>query len=107
MPSTSSNVESNIEATTETAAVATAGGLLVRLSPLSPEALETTLTNLALAFPAQGGSRSVIVATPDAGHPAAAGSSFGRLKLLSYVSAGALPPLLSVLPPAITWTHSN
>jgi glucosylglycerate synthase len=84
MPSTSSNVESNLEATVETPAATTAGGLLVRLSQLSPEALETTLTNLALAFPAQRGSRGVLVATPDAGHPAAAGSSFGRLKLLPY-----------------------
>ena len=87
MPLTSSNVETDLRANTGTAPATTSGGLLVRLSPLSPEALEATLTHLALAFPAQAGSRPVLVATPDAGHPAVAGSSFGNLKLLPYTSA--------------------
>jgi hypothetical protein len=38
-----------------------ASGLLVSLSPLSAEALDTTLGNLALAFP----DHSILVATPD------------------------------------------
>ncbi len=45
--------------------VTPASGLLVSLSPLSPEALEITLGNLALAFPDQ----DVLVATPDPAPP--------------------------------------
>jgi glucosylglycerate synthase len=66
------------------------GGLLVSLAPLSPQALEATLTNLALAFPdsaSTSASRNILVATPDAAHPAVAGRTFAGLHLVPYTPA--------------------
>jgi glucosylglycerate synthase len=54
--------------------------LLVSLTPLSQEAFETTLANLALAFPNQ----TVLVATPDAVPQLSSG---GPLRLLNYTPA--------------------
>jgi hypothetical protein len=60
---------------------APASGLLVSLSTLSPEDLDATLTNLALAFPDQG----VLVATPD---PAPSSpSDLSHLHLTTYTPA--------------------
>ncbi|HMF65802.1 MAG TPA: hypothetical protein VK608_17070 [Edaphobacter sp.] len=56
------------------------GSLLVSLASLPANALETTLANLALAFPSQ----SVLVATPD---PAPQLSSGSPLRLLPYTPA--------------------
>ncbi|MGD0443380.1 MAG: hypothetical protein ABSA39_05535 [Edaphobacter sp.] len=52
-------------------------GLLVSLVPLSQEAFDATLTNLALAFPGE----TVFVATPDAAPQSSSGSP---LRLLPY-----------------------
>ena len=52
-------------------------GLLVSLVPLSQEAFDTTLSNLALAFPGE----TVFVATPDAAPQSSSGSP---LRLLPY-----------------------
>ncbi|MDQ2835626.1 MAG: hypothetical protein M3Y50_18170 [Acidobacteriota bacterium] len=57
-----------------------AGGLLVSLASLSPESFETTLSNLALAFPGE----NVLVATPDATPQLSSGSP---LRVLSYPPA--------------------
>ena len=56
------------------------GSLLVSLMPLPPEAFETTLANLALAFPGQ----TVLVATPDTVPQLSSG---GPLRLLHYTPA--------------------
>lgn len=63
-------------------ATSTAGGLLVSLVSLSPESFETTLANLALAFPGE----NVLVATPDAAPQLSSGSP---LRVLSYTPAAA------------------
>jgi hypothetical protein len=55
----------------------TSGGLLVSLVSLAPESFETTLANLALAFPGE----NVLVATPDASPQLSADSP---LRLLPY-----------------------
>src|SRR5260370_1316866 len=69
--------------------------LLVSLISLPPEALEATLTNLALAFPsAQHDSRNVLVATPNAGHPVPSSATFGTLRLVSYTPAA--PPITTL-----------
>jgi hypothetical protein len=69
--------------------------LLVSLVSLSPEALEATLTNLALAFPsAQNDSRNILVATPNSGHPIQNGGTFGNLRLVSYTPAA--PPITTL-----------
>src|SRR5271170_6449391 len=52
-------------------------GLLISLVPLSQEAFDATLTNLALAFPGE----TVFVATPDAAPQSSSGSP---LRLLPY-----------------------
>ncbi len=97
----------NVEATQGAAAVAeqmqpgpavpTGGTLLISLTQLPADALETVLTNLALAFaPAdtaaaeQSGGLNILVASPDAGHPALATAEFGGLRLISYTSATAV-----------------
>lgn len=72
MVSTQTNIDTPAEPTT-----ATAASLLVSLTPLPHEALEATLTNLALAFPDQ----TVLVATPDAAPDLSSG---GPLRLLHY-----------------------
>jgi hypothetical protein len=59
------------------AASAATGSLLVSLVPLSPDAFETMLANLALAFPGE----TVLVATPDAAPQHSADSP---LRLLPY-----------------------
>jgi hypothetical protein len=69
------SIQTNIDITSATAA--STGGPLVSLAPLSPEALEATLANLALAFADQ----AVLVATPEAAPPDIAGSS---IRLLPY-----------------------
>src|SRR5690348_4462228 len=56
------------------------GTLLVSLAPLSPESVESALTNLALAFP----SHAVLVATPDIAPNLTAVPSFNTLRLLPY-----------------------
>jgi glucosylglycerate synthase len=53
------------------------GNLLVSLAPLQQEAFDTTLSNLALAFPGE----TVLVATPDAAPQSSSGSP---LRLLPY-----------------------
>jgi glucosylglycerate synthase len=58
-------------------ATANPGTLLVSLVPLPQEAFDTTLSNLALAFPTE----TVLVATPD---PAPQSSSGSPLRLLQY-----------------------
>ncbi|WP_213806469.1 hypothetical protein [Granulicella sp. dw_53] len=94
---------SNVDATTDSPANAaepakaasiapdTAGTLLIGLTSLPPEALEATLTNLALAFSAptsgQSGNRNILVTTPDAGNPILTGGSFGNLRLIPYTAA--------------------
>lgn len=62
-------------------------GLLISLCRLSPEALELTIANLALAFP----DREVLVATPDLapGQPAVAAPS--SLRILSYAQPAPTP----------------
>ena len=69
------SIQTNVDLTAATAA--SAGSLLVSLAPLSTEALEGTLANLAIAFPGQ----TVLVATPDAAPSLAPG---GPLRLLPY-----------------------
>jgi hypothetical protein len=59
--------------------------LLVSLCPLSPEALEATLANLAAAFAGE----PILVTTPDPAPPALAESS--GLRLTTYTSATAAP----------------
>lgn len=97
MAFTSSNVEANTDAASALRAdiapglsaenTSTVGNLLISLTSLSAEALESTLTRLALAFPAAVGRGSVLVASPDAGHPLLSGGSFGNLHLLAYSPA--------------------
>ena len=71
------STQANVEAPEETPSAT--GNLLVSLMPLPPDALETTLGNLALAFPTQ----TVLVATPDAAPHISSG---GPLRLLPYNS---------------------
>ncbi len=101
MAITPSNVAMNHEvseektASIQVSAVSPAiGNLLISLPPLSPEALEATLTHLALAFPTQNEDRSILVATPDATHPLIAGGTFSSLRLLPYSAIG---PSISTL----------
>jgi glucosylglycerate synthase len=72
MASTQTNID-----LTSAPATGAAGNLLVSLVPLSQEAFEGTLSNLALAFPGE----TVLVATPDA---APQQSSDSPLRLLPY-----------------------
>ena len=72
MASTQTNTDLNAAPTS-----ATTGNLLVSLVPLSQEAFDTTLSNLALAFPGE----TVFVATPDAAPQSSSGSP---LRLLPY-----------------------
>ena len=91
MALTSSNLDSKIEARVSAPA---AGNLLVSLSSLPPESLETTLTHLVLAFPEANMHANILVASPDAGHPVLAGASFGPLRLLPYTAvAPSINPL--------------
>jgi hypothetical protein len=69
------SIQTNVVAAAE--ATAAPGSLLVSLVSQPPEALEATLSNLALAFPGQ----TVLVATPD---PQLQQSSGSPLRLLSY-----------------------
>ena len=79
MASTQTNIASSpAPALAMTPATASAtGGLLVSLVPLAPEALETMLANLSLAFAGE----TVLVATPDAAPQL---SSDSPLRLLPY-----------------------
>jgi glucosylglycerate synthase len=91
MALTSSNIESGTEAASGANPEPTTSGpgvrsLLVSLTSLPPEALEATLTNLALAFPESTVHGKVLVATPDTGHPMLTGASFGSLRLLPYTA---------------------
>jgi glucosylglycerate synthase len=70
------STQTNVDLTSAPATGAT-GNLLVSLVPLSQEAFEATLSNLALAFPGE----TVLVATPDA---APQQSSDSPLRLLPY-----------------------
>jgi hypothetical protein len=91
MATTSSNLDPKIEAAGN---IPAAGSLLVSLSSLPPEGLETMLTHLALAFPESNMHVKVLVASPDVGHPVLAGASFGSLQLLPYT---AVAPSISTL----------
>jgi hypothetical protein len=71
MASTQTNVDLTPPSATGTS------GLLVSLVPLSQEAFDATLSNLALAFPGE----TVFVATPDAAPQSSSGSP---LRLLPY-----------------------
>ena len=67
----------NAATATETTA-APSGALLINLAPLAPDELETTLSNLALAFPTQ----HVLVALPES--PNLTTQTFNTLQLLPY-----------------------
>jgi glucosylglycerate synthase len=82
------STQTNIDLTSAT--VAPTGSLLVSLAPLPTDALETTLSNLTLAFPNQ----TILVATPEATPPDVSGSS---LHLLPYT-----PAAVSTTP----WVHT-
>ncbi len=69
------STQTNVAPTT--ASANTTGSLLVSLAPLAPGAFETTLANLALAFP----SEHILVATPDAAPQLSSG---GPLRLIPY-----------------------
>ena len=92
MAITSSNVEASSETKTGSVSnrsgasgpVIVPGSLLISLTALAPDALQATLTNLALAFPGQAGANKIFVALPDAGDPALGNSSFPNLHLLPY-----------------------
>ena len=60
---------------------------LVSLCPLSPEALQATVANLALAFP----DRNVVVATPDAVPGEASSAASPNLRMLPYAPAAHTP----------------
>jgi hypothetical protein len=70
------STQTNVDLTSAPATGAT-GSLLVSLVPMPQEAFETTLGNLALAFPGE----TVLVATPDAAPQSSSGSP---LRLLPY-----------------------
>jgi hypothetical protein len=76
------STQTNAAATTETTAAPSS--LFVSLVPMSPESLDATLANLALAFPNQ----AVLVATPDAAPDISSG---GPLRLLPYAATAASP----------------
>jgi hypothetical protein len=101
MASTPSNVEAAAQTATAAGPLAEstrAASLLISLAPLPPLALESLLTHLALAFPDSApGRQNVLVATPDATHPAVSGKSFGTLRLLPYT-----PSALAASTPAAT-----
>jgi glucosylglycerate synthase len=75
-----------------------ASGLLVNLSPLSPDALSATLANLAQAFPSQ----TVDVATPD---PAPAAPP--NLRLTTYTPASPAPAAWILSPGDFLNTHKH
>ena len=75
MASTQTNIATNPTPPPGTSSAA--GSLLVSLVPLPPDALESMLANLALAFPGE----TVLVATPDAAPQL---SSASPLRLLPY-----------------------
>ncbi len=88
MAPTSSDVEMK-QAVAEAAPTAAesaqaTGDLLIHLTPLSPEALQAALENLAQAFPEQDMAGNILVAIPDGGQSASAGGSLGTLRLLPY-----------------------
>lgn len=64
-----------------------AAALLINLAPLQPEALESTLSNLALAFPSQ----PILVAVPEITPDLAASSTFNTLRLLPYTPSTNTP----------------
>jgi hypothetical protein len=80
MASTHTNIDAGTPPVPEPA-----GSLLVSLASLSPEALEATLANLALAFPGQ----NVLVATPDETPRLTGDATFGSLRILPYTPATA------------------
>jgi glucosylglycerate synthase len=71
------STQTNLDLSSAPAATPATGSLLVSLVPLPQDAFETTLTNLALAFPGE----TVLVATPDA---APQHSSDSPLRILPY-----------------------
>src|SRR5580704_15885473 len=87
MALTSSDVEAK-QAIAEPALTAAepqaTGDLLINLTPLSSEALEAALANLAKAFPEKDSTGDILVAVPDAGQPASPRGSLGALRLLPY-----------------------
>src|SRR5258708_19773399 len=81
------SLHTNIASASEATATSS---LLVSLASLPADAFETTIANLALAFPSQ----NVLVATPDNVPQLSSG---GPLPLLPYT-----PPPPSTTPPALT-----
>ena len=89
---TSSNIESSPTSNSGADRVPAASApsvrsLLVSLTSLPPGDLETTLNHLALAFPELTTHGKLLVATPDAGNPILASTSFASLRLLPYTPA--------------------
>jgi glucosylglycerate synthase len=91
----------NTAAAAATTATVPSDTLLINLAPLSLEALESALSNLALAFPTQ----SVLVALPG-GPSLAPQASFNTLKLLPYTPQAPISssnPLLTAADFLNTW----
>ena len=87
MALTHTNVDSSSVANQPTAQTTPAAEtLLVSITSLPAEALEPTLTNLALAFREKPSSHSVLVAIPNT-HPIASDATFGSLRLVPYAPA--------------------
>lgn len=58
--------------------------LIISLASLPPEAIEATLTNLALAFHDKATGQTILVATPETAPSTAGNPSFGSLQLVPY-----------------------
>jgi hypothetical protein len=86
MASAQTNIDLTSNAMNPTPATTATSNMLVSLVPLSQEAFETTLSNLALAFP----NDTVLVATPDTAPQLPSGS---RLRLIPYT-----PTVVSATP---------
>jgi hypothetical protein len=89
MASAQTNIDLSSNATATTA-ITTTSSMLVSLVPLSQDAFEATLTNLALAFP----NDTVLVATPDTAPQLSSGSP---LRIIPYT-----PTAVSATPWVLT-----
>ena len=90
MASAQTNIDLTSNAMNPTPATTATSNMLVSLVPLSQEAFETTLSNLALAFP----NDTVLVATPDTAPQLSSGSP---LRLIPYT-----PTAVSATPWVLT-----
>jgi glucosylglycerate synthase len=90
MASAQTNIDLTSNAMNPTPATTATSSMLVSLVPLSQEAFETTLSNLALAFP----NYTVLVATPDTAPQLSSGSP---LRLIPYT-----PTAVSATPWVLT-----